>query len=239
MHLEQRSKIRHTRGRQAGWRNTNHSPRISADRSEHPSSYTPNRTATRTLKWCWLWWRMQDTWNSINVTRTCKNRHYQLKGNHLSHDRQGWHCKIWHDPQRAGTCRRVVLRRQHISSVFNRTGVSSNQWVFSVVHIDWGNTDTKETTLSRILRLWNGSLKRLLFPEFFDSEMSTHSERSWKVSNILIATQNTSRQGTTHVARHYCQATVYYPIPSSPSTHNRVLSSKIPKYLGPQNRIRV
>ena len=59
----------------------------------------------------------------------------------------------------------------------------------------------------------------------------------WKVSNIWIVTQNTSRQGTAHVARHYCQVTVYYPIPSSPSTHNRVLSLKIPKYLGPQNRI--
>jgi hypothetical protein len=55
-------------------------------------------------------------------------------------------------------------------------------------------------------------------------------------NHIWIAPQNTPRQGAAHVARHYCQATVYYPIPSSPSTHNRVLSLKIPKYLGPQNR---
>jgi hypothetical protein len=33
----------------------------------------------------------------------------------------------------------------------------------------------------------------------------------WKVSNIWIATQNTSRQGVTHVVRHYCQATDYLP----------------------------
>ena len=66
---------------------------------------------------------------------------------------------------------------------------------------------------------------------------NTVSFTIWKVSNIWITTQNTSRQGATHVARHYCQDTVYYPIPSSPSTHNRVLSLKIPKYLGPQNRI--
>ncbi len=59
----------------------------------------------------------------------------------------------------------------------------------------------------------------------------------WKVSNIWIVTQNTSRQGSTHVARQYCQDTVYYSITSSPSTHNHVLSLKIPKYLGPQNRI--
>ncbi len=66
---------------------------------------------------------------------------------------------------------------------------------------------------------------------------SNSATECWKVSNIWIATQNTPRQGATHVVRHYCQATVHYPIPSSPSTYNRVLSLKIPIYLGPQNRI--
>ena len=64
-----------------------------------------------------------------------------------------------HTPRRcpkAPHVRQQLRRRQHIFSVFNRTGASSNQWVFAVVNIDCGITDTKTI---------------LLFPNFFDSQL--------------------------------------------------------------------
>ncbi len=54
--------------------------------------------------------------------------------------------------------RQPLLRRQRISSVFNRTGASSRQWGFTVVHIDCGNTNTKgidTTAYADVLPLHN------------------------------------------------------------------------------------
>jgi hypothetical protein len=59
----------------------------------------------------------------------------------------------WHKPQHT---REHLLRRQRISSVFPRTGVTSTQWFFVVVHVDCDNTDTKQ--------LWS------LLPLVFESD---------------------------------------------------------------------
>ena len=121
---------------------------------------------------------------------TCTNRYYQPKREHLSHNKQGWHGKVWmgrstgeveladgicyvfpcspphthtHTPRRCHQpqhTRHQLLRRQRISSVSYRTGASSTRCLWVVFHIDCGITDTKATTLSQLPRLWNGSRLR-------------------------------------------------------------------------------
>jgi hypothetical protein len=63
----------------------------------------------------------------------------------------------------APLARQPLLRRQRISSVFNRTGASSNQWTLTVVVIDGGNTNTKGQALSRLLRLRPVTFRGLRF----------------------------------------------------------------------------
>jgi hypothetical protein len=47
-----------------------------------------------------------------------------------------------------------LVTRQDVSSVHHRRSISSsNQWAFTVVHIDGGNTDTEATVLPLVLRL--------------------------------------------------------------------------------------
>jgi len=129
-------------------------------------------------------------WLIVRVVRTClvtccSAQHFS-KGEHLSHNRQGWHGKIWmgrstreveltdriyyvfpcspphthtHTPRRCHQpqhTRRQLHRRPRISSVSYRTGVSSTRWRVVVFHIDCGITDTKATALSQLPRLWNG-----------------------------------------------------------------------------------
>ena len=123
----------------------------------HPQHvFTSLFTHTHYLNHYRLTWR--DTWNSINLVHTCTNRYCQHEGNHLSHDRKGQHCKIW-----------MTRPPREIQLEDTSCYVCSDQP--PLIHIHTPRRITDGESMWFTLTSATPTLKRLLFPNFFDSEM--------------------------------------------------------------------